>query len=58
MNEAAKYARIVITNAWKVGGDILHYHQSLARTNYFLEMIENHDFSYLPLARVMVKEKD
>jgi hypothetical protein len=57
MDEAVKYAWIVRTNARKVGGDILHYHQSLAKTDVFLTKIENHGFAFLPLARDMVGEK-
>eukprot|EP00258_Populus_trichocarpa_P033489 XP_024449508.1 uncharacterized protein LOC112326280 [Populus trichocarpa] len=41
MDEAAIHARIIRTNARRVGRDIFCYRQSLAETDAFLEKIEN-----------------
>jgi hypothetical protein len=49
MDEAAAHARVIRTNARKVGRDIIRYRQSLAETDAFLESIENRGFAFLPL---------
>ena len=46
IDEAAAHARIIRINAWKVGGDIIRYRRSLAKTDAFLGKIENHGFAF------------
>jgi hypothetical protein len=58
MDKAAAHAQIIRINAWKVGGDIIRYCQSLAETDAFLGKIENRGFAFLPLAREFVEERD
>jgi chromosome segregation ATPase len=58
MDEAAAHVWIVRINTQNVGGDIIHYHRSLAETDAFLVKIENRDFAFLPLAREVVEEVD
>jgi len=50
MDEAAAHAQIIRINAQNVGGDIIRYRRNLAETDAFLGKIENHDFTFLPLA--------
>ena len=58
MDKEVVHARIVRTNAWNVGGDIIRYHRSLVETNAFLGKIENRSFAFLPLVREVVEEID
>jgi len=58
MDDAAAHARIIRINARNVGGDIIRYRRSLAKTDAFLGKIENRDFAFLSLAREFVEERD
>ncbi|KAL3592250.1 hypothetical protein D5086_010890 [Populus alba] len=58
MDEAAIHARIIRTNARRVGRDILRYRKSLAETDAFLEKIENRGLAFLPVARNRDEEED
>jgi len=58
IDEAATHARIIRINARKVGRDIIRYRRSLAETDAFLGKIENRGFTFLPLAREFVEERD
>ena len=58
MDEAAIHARIIRTNAWRVGRDIFRYRQSLAKTDAFLKKNENRGLAFLPVARNRDEEED
>jgi len=58
MDKAAAHVQIIRINVQNMGGDIIRYRQSLAKTNAFLRKIENRDFAFLSLAREFVEERD